>query len=50
MSYQLELTTGIKAVRAAANVCRAVQANLITADTLEKKDKSPVTVADFAAQ
>jgi len=50
MSYQLELTTGIKAVRAAAKVCRAVQANLITADTLEKKDKSPVTVADFAAQ
>lgn len=50
MSYQLELAAGIKAVRAAANVCRAVQANLITADTLEKKDKSPVTVADFAAQ
>jgi len=50
MSYQLELTTGMEAVRAAANVCRAVQASLITADTLEKKDKSPVTVADFAAQ
>jgi len=50
MSYQLELKAGIEAVRAAANVCRAVQANLITADTLEKKDKSPVTVADFAAQ
>ncbi len=50
MRYQLELSTGIKAVRAAANVCRAVQANLVTADTLEKKDKSPVTVADFAAQ
>ena len=50
MSYQLELKTGMEAVRAAANVCRAVQANLITADTLEKKDKSPVTVADFAAQ
>lgn len=50
MGYQLELRSGIKAVRAAANVCRAVQSNLITADTLEKKDKSPVTVADFAAQ
>lgn len=50
MSYPLELTTGMKAVRAAAKVCRAVQANLVTAETLEKKDKSPVTVADFAAQ
>lgn len=50
MSYQLELKTGMAAVRAAANVCRAVQANLVIADTLEKKDKSPVTVADFAAQ
>lgn len=50
MSYQLELKAAMAAVRSAANVCRAVQANLITADTLEKKDKSPVTVADFAAQ
>jgi len=50
MNYQSELKAGIEAVRAAATVCRAVQANLITADTLEKKDKSPVTVADFAAQ
>ena len=40
----------IEAVRAASSICRAVQQRLVTADTLEKKDKSPVTVADFASQ
>jgi len=50
MKYAKELEVAIHAVRAAANLCRSVQANLITAETLEKKDKSPVTVADFASQ
>jgi len=49
-SYEVELQAGIEAVRAAARVCRAVQQRLVTAETLEKKDKSPVTVADFASQ
>ncbi|MEM9884064.1 MAG: 3'(2'),5'-bisphosphate nucleotidase [Planctomycetota bacterium] len=40
----------VAAVRAAAAVCRTVQADLVSAATLEKGDKSPVTVADFAAQ
>lgn len=44
-----ELETALKAVRQAAAVCRAVQSS-ITPDTLEKKDKSPVTVADYASQ
>jgi 3'(2'), 5'-bisphosphate nucleotidase len=48
--YERELTAGIEAVRAAARVCRAVAKRLVTADTLEKKDQSPVTVADFASQ
>ena len=47
--YQKELQVAVEAVRAAARVCRAVQAK-ITPDVLEKKDKSPVTVADFASQ
>lgn len=38
------------AVVAAGNVCRTIQSVMVTADTLEKKDRSPVTVADFAAQ
>lgn len=50
MNYESELKVAVSAVRAAAKVCRAVQADLVTAATLEKKDKSPVTVADFAAQ
>ena len=44
------LEIGIEAVRRASGVCRAVQAALVTSDSLAKKDKSPVTVADFAAQ
>jgi len=49
-AYAAELEAALEAVRAAARVCRAVQQRLVTADTLEKKDKSPVTVADFASQ
>ena len=49
MPYQEELQSGLKAVRQAAAVCRAVQSS-ISAEALEKKDKSPVTVADFASQ
>lgn len=49
-SYDVELRSGLEAVRAAARVCRAVQQRLVTAEALEKKDKSPVTVADFASQ
>lgn len=47
---EVELSVAVNAVRAASLVCRQVQAALVTADTLEKKDKSPVTVADFASQ
>lgn len=45
-----ELRVAVEAVRAASRVCRAVQSRLVQADTLEKRDKSPVTVADFASQ
>ena len=45
-----ELEAAVVAVRDAATVCLSVQKNLITAATLEKKDRSPVTVADFASQ
>jgi 3'(2'), 5'-bisphosphate nucleotidase len=45
-----ELRVARAAVRAASRVCRAVQETRIDAKTIEKKDKSPVTVADFAAQ
>ncbi|MCG3202782.1 MAG: hypothetical protein NFCOHLIN_02668 [Gammaproteobacteria bacterium] len=40
----------IAAVREACAVTRAVQRELCTGDVLRKDDRSPVTVADFAAQ
>ncbi|MAG32495.1 MAG: 3'(2'),5'-bisphosphate nucleotidase [Deltaproteobacteria bacterium] len=50
MDLETELEAAIVAVRDAATVCQNVQQNLVTAATLEKKDRSPVTVADFASQ
>jgi 3'(2'), 5'-bisphosphate nucleotidase len=49
VNYQLELETAVRAVKQAAAVCRAVQAQISTG-VLEKNDRSPVTVADFASQ
>lgn len=50
--WEVELMerTALAAVRQAAVVCRSVQAALVDGTTLEKRDKSPVTVADFASQ
>ena len=44
-----EVAVAMQAVRLAARVCQAVQKS-ISRDAIEKKDKSPVTVADFASQ
>jgi 3'(2'), 5'-bisphosphate nucleotidase len=44
-----ELRVALAAVRDAAVVCRRVQTQ-ITPEVIEKKDRSPVTVADFASQ
>lgn len=49
-AWAAERAAAVTAVRRAAVVTRAVQRSLVTADTLEKRDKSPVTVADFASQ
>ena len=38
------------AVEQAMAVCRQVQQNLVSEQTLVKKDRSPVTVADYASQ
>jgi HAL2 family 3'(2'),5'-bisphosphate nucleotidase len=42
--------TMIDAVRAGSRICRAVQSTLSAGDSVKKDDKSPVTVADLAAQ
>jgi 3'(2'), 5'-bisphosphate nucleotidase len=48
--YDSEIDVAIHAVTAAASVCRRVQAALVNDETVAKKDRSPVTVADFASQ
>ena len=45
-----DLAAAVEAVRAASRACRAVQQRLVEPEALEKADKSPVTVADFASQ
>jgi 3'(2'), 5'-bisphosphate nucleotidase len=47
--FERELAIALAAVRNASRICRDVQ-NAITADVLEKKDRSPVTVADYSSQ
>lgn len=48
-TYEDERAAAIAAVREAATLCRAVQQQ-ISPDVLQKKDRSPVTVADFGSQ
>jgi 3'(2'), 5'-bisphosphate nucleotidase len=48
-TWQRELETGLAAVREASAICRRVQ-HEIAGSSLEKDDKSPVTIADFASQ
>jgi 3'(2'), 5'-bisphosphate nucleotidase len=48
-ALERERDVAVRAVRNAATVCRAVQSK-IDRDALQKKDRSPVTVADFASQ
>jgi 3'(2'), 5'-bisphosphate nucleotidase len=45
-----DLAIAVDAVRAASRACVAVQREMVTPDTLQKRDKSPVSVADFASQ
>ncbi len=47
--FDKEREFAITSVRNAAQICRRVQAE-ISPESLDKKDRSPVTVADFAVQ
>ncbi|MCA9707301.1 MAG: 3'(2'),5'-bisphosphate nucleotidase [Myxococcales bacterium] len=49
MSRDRDVEVALAAVRQAARACRAVQREM-DPHTLQKRDKSPVTVADFASQ
>ncbi len=50
MSIDKMLLVAVEAVTEACGLCQAVQANLVSEETMAKKDKSPVTVADFGVQ
>ena len=50
MKWNEERRMAIRAVRLASAVCQSVQKRGVKPETLVKKDRSPVTVADFASQ
>jgi HAL2 family 3'(2'),5'-bisphosphate nucleotidase len=50
MAYNLELDTAINTVVKASRLCRDVQNSLVRLDTVEKADRSPVTIADLGSQ
>ncbi len=50
MAFEKELEVAFAAVRRASEICRNVQHNLVSEDTLSKKDRSPVTIADLGSQ
>jgi len=49
LKYKLEKETAFLAVKEAAKLCSNVQ-KIITSEVLQKKDRSPVTIADFGSQ
>ena len=50
MSYEKELQVAISAVKKASGLCIRVQKRISQIGAVDKKDKSPVTIADFGTQ
>src|SRR5215510_2418574 len=50
MSYTDLKQAAVEAVTLAAKLCLAVQADMVNVASMEKDDRSPVTIADFGAQ
>jgi 3'(2'), 5'-bisphosphate nucleotidase len=50
MAYEAELNLALESVAKACRICEAVRAEPVSEETISKKDKSPVTVADYAVQ
>ena len=50
MAYGREKQVAIEAVTQAAELCQAVQSEIVEVGPLEKADRSPVTIADFGSQ
>jgi 3'(2'), 5'-bisphosphate nucleotidase len=49
-SFERERRTAIQAVVAASKLCMRVRATLVEDSTVLKRDKSPVTIADYGSQ
>lgn len=50
MSLEKELKVAVRAVAKASALCEKVQKTLCDDETVAKKDRSPVTIADFGSQ
>ena len=50
MAYEEEQKLAIGAARGAAKLCQSVREQMVGEESLEKSDRSPVTVADFGSQ
>ena len=50
MAYEREQQEAVNAARQAASLCQAVRKEMVDPDSVEKSDRSPVTVADFGSQ
>lgn len=48
--YSKELDIALSAVSAASRLCRSARTTLVDAESVNKKDRSPVTIADFGSQ
>jgi len=48
--YEEELKTAVRAVKTAIPLVRSIQKDLSGNEAITKKDRSPVTIADFSAQ
>ncbi|MFT5239681.1 MAG: HAL2 family 3'(2'),5'-bisphosphate nucleotidase [Candidatus Promineifilaceae bacterium] len=49
-TYETEAALALEALQKACRLTQSVRSALVTEDTFSKKDKSPVTVADYGAQ
>lgn len=45
-----ERNTAIQAVLEATKICQLIRSELVSDETVQKKDRSPVTIADFCSQ
>lgn len=50
MPYEAERQVAVEAVLNGCALCRTVRESLVSEETIAKRDRSPVTVADFGAQ